>query len=168
VSHEQKAGDMPVNDKTADRVNDLISTCMDSNEGFLKAAKGVHDDELRATLTRIANRRSEMADELRSAQQPGARTAELGHGGGVLRRGWVDLEQRIRHGTGWRPAAGRRTRDRRTPCGRDRTHARRVTADRGARQDRHAGLKVRTGRSRSQARSATFCTPAMRAQFAQQ
>jgi uncharacterized protein (TIGR02284 family) len=88
---------MPVNDKVADRVNDLISTCMDSNEGFLKAAKGVHDDELRDTLTAIANRRSEMADELRrSAHELGARPAELGHGGGVLHRGWVDLEQRIR------------------------------------------------------------------------
>jgi uncharacterized protein (TIGR02284 family) len=88
---------MPAIGKPAERTNDLISTCMDSNEGFLKAAKGVHDDELRDTLTRIANRRSEMADELRrSVQQIGARPAELGHAGGVLRGGWVDLEQRIR------------------------------------------------------------------------
>ena len=83
--------------KLAKRVNDLISTCLDSNEGFLKAAKGVHDDELRDILTRTANRRAEMAAELRpAAESLGARPAELGHGGGVLHSGWVDLEQRIR------------------------------------------------------------------------
>ncbi|HET8550735.1 MAG TPA: PA2169 family four-helix-bundle protein [Bryobacteraceae bacterium] len=88
---------MSTRNRPQKRVNDLISTCMDSNEGFLKAAKGIHDDELRETLTRIANRRAEMADELRrSAEGLGGQPAQRGHGGGVLRGGWVDLEQRIR------------------------------------------------------------------------
>lgn len=84
-------------DKLPKRLNDLISTLMDSNEGFLKAAKGVHDDGLRNTLTATANRRADMANELRRrAEQADVAPAQLGHAGGVLHSGWVDLEQRIR------------------------------------------------------------------------
>jgi len=45
-------------------LNDLIATCRDSEEGFGKAAKGVHDDNLRTRFVAIEKQRSDFADEL--------------------------------------------------------------------------------------------------------
>jgi uncharacterized protein (TIGR02284 family) len=87
-------------DSMADTVgllNDLISSCLDSAEGFGKAAKDVHSDALRGLFTKCARRREEFADELASeVTRLGGQPAQRGHGGGVLHRGWVDIEQRIR------------------------------------------------------------------------
>lgn len=84
-------------DETIDTLNDLISTCRDAEEGYSKAAKGVHRREVRDRFLTCARRRSEFADELKEhVVRLGGTPAEAGHGGGVLHRGWVDLEQRIR------------------------------------------------------------------------
>jgi uncharacterized protein (TIGR02284 family) len=78
-------------------LNDLISTCLDSEEGFRKAAKGAHSDELREHLMKFAQQRQDFARELQEwVRRLNAKPAEQGHAGGVLHRGWVDLEQRIR------------------------------------------------------------------------
>lgn len=78
-------------------LNDLIATCNDSWEGFGKAAKGVHDDGLRSWLTDVSLQREgfarRLSDEVRKA---GGEPAHAGHGGGILHRGWVDLETRVR------------------------------------------------------------------------
>jgi uncharacterized protein (TIGR02284 family) len=87
---------MPDKDIVSD-LNDLISTCRDSEEGFGKAAKGVHDDRLRDVLTTDARVHADWADELaRWVGQLGAHAAATPHWGGILHRGWVDLETRIR------------------------------------------------------------------------
>jgi uncharacterized protein (TIGR02284 family) len=78
-------------------LNDLISTCRDSQEGFSKAAKGVHSDDLRRVFMNIFEERGRFAEELRNlvlAEQ--SQPADLPHGGGPLHRGWIDLEARIR------------------------------------------------------------------------
>jgi uncharacterized protein (TIGR02284 family) len=78
-------------------LNDLISTCRDSEEGFGKAAKGAHSDELRDRLMNIVQQRHDFAAELQEqVRRLGGEPAERAHGGGVLHSGWVDLEQRIR------------------------------------------------------------------------
>jgi uncharacterized protein (TIGR02284 family) len=78
-------------------LNDLISTCRDSQEGFGKAAKGVHSDALRERFTEIAGKRADFADEIaREVRRLGGEPAAMPHGGGILHRGWVDLETRIR------------------------------------------------------------------------
>jgi uncharacterized protein (TIGR02284 family) len=70
---------------------------VDSEEGYAKAAKGVHNDELRDRLTDISGRRGEFADELRTlASGSGAPSSTDAHFGGILHRGWVDLETRLR------------------------------------------------------------------------
>jgi uncharacterized protein (TIGR02284 family) len=78
-------------------LNDLIATCNDSWEGFGKAAKGVHDDQFRNWLTDVSLQRAgfarRLSDEVRKA---GGEPAQEGHGGGILHRGWVDLETRLR------------------------------------------------------------------------
>lgn len=78
-------------------LNDLVSTCNDSWEGFGKAAKGVHDDELRNWLTEVSGERARFAQELSDqVTKRGGQPADAGHFGGILHRGWVDLESRIR------------------------------------------------------------------------
>jgi uncharacterized protein (TIGR02284 family) len=78
-------------------LNDLIATCNDSWEAFGKAAKGVHDDQFRNWLTDVSLQRAgfarRLSDEVRKA---GGDPAQEGHGGGILHRGWVDLETRLR------------------------------------------------------------------------
>jgi|SRR5581483_2521458 len=81
-----------------DRIlNDLIATCRDSAEGFGKAAKGAHSDQLREQLTAIESSRSDFADQLMQlAKNLGFQPEAAGHVGEILHRGWVDLETRIR------------------------------------------------------------------------
>lgn len=76
---------------------DLASTCRDAEEGLNKAAKGVHDDELRRILDVYSVERSQFAAEWdEHVRAIGGEPGDTGHGGGVLRAGWTDLEQRIR------------------------------------------------------------------------
>jgi uncharacterized protein (TIGR02284 family) len=78
-------------------LNDLIATCRDAEEGYAKAAKGVHDNALSDQLTEISGRRGQFADELsKVVSSLGGQSATDAHYGGILHRGWVDLETRIR------------------------------------------------------------------------
>ena len=81
-----------------DRIlNDLIATCRDSAEGFGKAAKGAHSDQLREQLTEIERTRGDFADQLTElAKNLGFQAETTGHIGEILHSGWVDLEARIR------------------------------------------------------------------------
>jgi uncharacterized protein (TIGR02284 family) len=78
-------------------LNDLISTCRDSEEGFGKAAKGVHSDNLRNRFTGIARQRSDFADELaRYVKKIGVDPPASGHQSAIQHRGWRELEESIR------------------------------------------------------------------------
>src|SRR3954451_21823347 len=78
-------------------LRDLAATCRDAEEGYNKAAKGVHNDDSRSIFDKYSQERAQFARELDDhAVRLGGHAGETGHGGGVLRRGWVDLEQRIR------------------------------------------------------------------------
>lgn len=82
---------------TARIINDLIATCHDAEEGYAKAAKGVHDHALSERLTAISGRRGQFAEELRKVVSGlGEPASSDAHFGGILHRGWVDLEARIR------------------------------------------------------------------------
>lgn len=80
-----------------DLLNDLISTCRDSEEGFGKAAKGCHDTTLRHRFTGIARQRADFADELAGhVGRLGGRPAESGHLSGIQEAGWRELAVSIR------------------------------------------------------------------------
>jgi uncharacterized protein (TIGR02284 family) len=82
---------------TARVINDLIATCHDAEEGYAKAAKGVHDHALSERLTAISGERGKFAEELRKVvSELGEPASSDAHFGGILHRGWVDLEARIR------------------------------------------------------------------------
>lgn len=83
-------------------IRDLAATCRDAEEGFNKAAKGVHSDKFLVTLDRYSTERSQFAAELDEAiRQRGAAPGDTGHGSGPLRRGWRELEARIRPKNDW-------------------------------------------------------------------
>ena len=81
----------------ADVVKDLIASCLDSEEGFGKAAKGVHSDTLRHRFTGIARQRADFADELAAyLKGQGIEPPDSGHQSGIQHRGWRELEVSIR------------------------------------------------------------------------
>jgi uncharacterized protein (TIGR02284 family) len=66
-------------------------------EGFGKAAKGVHSDELRKRLIRIARQRAEFADEpAGQVKAIDGEPAASGHLSGIQHRGWRELETGLR------------------------------------------------------------------------
>jgi len=78
-------------------LQDLAATCRDAEDCFNKAAKGVHNDELRSRFDRYSVERGQFANELDQAvQQNGGAPGDTGHGSGLLRRGWKEPEARIR------------------------------------------------------------------------
>lgn len=80
-----------------DTLNDLISTCRDSQEGFSKAAKGVHSDALRRLFMDVFDERGRFAADLQDyVRRIGASPADRPHGSSTLQRGWVELETNIR------------------------------------------------------------------------
>jgi len=88
---------MPDNKKALKALHDLVATCNDAAEGFGKAAKGVHNADLSNWLAQASADREGFASDLSHAieklgDQP---RADL-HEGGILHKGWVDLEQRLR------------------------------------------------------------------------
>lgn len=83
--------------RTWKALSDLIATCHDAEEGYGKAAKGVHDNRLSDRLAEISGERGRFAEEIgRFVQSPAGRADTDLHEGGILHRGWVDLETRIR------------------------------------------------------------------------
>jgi len=78
-------------------LNDLIATCYDAEEGYAKAAKGVHDHDLSGRLAALSGERGKFARRLSTVVlQLGGEPATDAHYGGILHSGWVDLETRIR------------------------------------------------------------------------
>ena len=78
-------------------LRDLAATCRDAEEGFNKAAKGVHNDEFRAILDKYSVERSQFASEWDDLlRQNGSEPGDQGHAGGPARAGWTELETRIR------------------------------------------------------------------------
>src|SRR5947208_3417215 len=78
-------------------LHDLVATCNDAVEGYAKAAKGIHDTNLTNWLEGISNERDCFVSALDDAvKKLGGKPRSDLHEGGILHRGWVDLETRIR------------------------------------------------------------------------
>ncbi len=83
--------------KALKALHDLVATNNDAAEGFAKAAKGVHDTDLSNWLAQASADRDHFADDLGNAiKSLGDQPAADLHEGGILHKGWVDLEQRLR------------------------------------------------------------------------
>ncbi len=85
------------NDQHVKVLNDLIASCHDAEEGYAKAAKGAHNTRISDHLTKLSGEREHFASELyQVVRSLGGEPARDAHFGGILHRGWVDLETRIR------------------------------------------------------------------------
>ncbi len=85
------------NEKALKALHDLVATCNDAAEGYAKAAKGVHDQELGDRLANISDERTRFGEDLTAAlSRLGEQPRTDVHGGGILHAGWVDLEQSLR------------------------------------------------------------------------
>lgn len=83
--------------KTLKALHDLVATCNDAAEGYAKAAKGVHDADLSNWLAQASADRDRFATDLnRAIKDLGDEPRMDLHEGGILHKGWVDLEQRLR------------------------------------------------------------------------
>jgi uncharacterized protein (TIGR02284 family) len=83
--------------KAVKAVHDLIATHNDAAEGYAKAAKGVHDPDLSNWLAAASADREHFAADLTDALEEMGEQSRLDlHEGGILHKGWVDLEQRLR------------------------------------------------------------------------
>jgi uncharacterized protein (TIGR02284 family) len=74
------------------RLNQLIHTCKDGENGFRTAALAAHDQELRRLFESYSQQRAEMAAELqleirRLARDP----VDSGHTAAALHRAWMDI-----------------------------------------------------------------------------
>jgi uncharacterized protein (TIGR02284 family) len=88
---------MAGNESALRALHDLIATSNDAAEGFAKAAKGVHDRELSDWLAAASNQREGFSAELNKELKNMGEEPRLDlHEGGILHKGWVDLEQRLR------------------------------------------------------------------------
>ena len=87
---------MKHSEKTSKAIHDLIATCNDAAEGYGKAAKGVRDPELSNWLATASSDREGFAADLSHELQEMGEEARVDlHEGGILHKGWVDLEQSI-------------------------------------------------------------------------
>jgi uncharacterized protein (TIGR02284 family) len=83
--------------KTLKALHDLVATCNDASEGYGKAAKGAHDPDLSNWLAQASADREHFASDLNFAiEQLGDQPRVDLHEGGILHKGWVDLEQHLR------------------------------------------------------------------------
>lgn len=88
---------MTHSEKTLKALHDLVATCNDAAEGYAKAAKAVHDTDLSDWLASASADRERFAADLTHALEEMGEEPRLDlHEGGILHKGWVDLEQRLR------------------------------------------------------------------------
>ena len=79
-------------DETA-AVNHLIERLMDGELGFTAASEDASDPDLKATLLRYSNQRSDYAEALQSIVEDAGEKAEYtGTLGAILHRGWINLK----------------------------------------------------------------------------
>ena len=79
-------------------LNSLIETCRDGERGFRLAAEQVADAGLKSLFLECAAQRARFASELLPhAQRLGGTGATDGTTAAALHRGWMTLENRLRH-----------------------------------------------------------------------
>src|SRR5438874_11424679 len=82
------------------KINDLIETLKDGQEGFKQAAQGVKDPQLKSLFTDYSLQRSRFATELQSeARVLGESEPETSSSAaGALHRAWINLKSAVTKG----------------------------------------------------------------------
>lgn len=83
-----------LDDKTVDKLQDLLSINIDSQRGFEEAAENTNDPELKSLFRDFSQRRAHNAAELRQAiSSAGKEPTNSGSVSATLHRWWIDAKQ---------------------------------------------------------------------------
>jgi len=79
------------------KLNKLIETCKDGQEGFLTASQNVSDPDIKRLLTEYSLQRTKFAEELQTkAKETGESAPEnAGSVSGTAHRGWINLKSAV-------------------------------------------------------------------------
>ncbi len=88
------------NDRAVSRLNSLIETCKDGENGFRCAARAVQDNgELHLVFHAYAQERAGFAAELQAeVRRLGGDAEKRGSIGGAVHRGWMDIKAAVTGG----------------------------------------------------------------------
>jgi uncharacterized protein (TIGR02284 family) len=86
-------------DRIADVLSRLTATCVDGEQGFVTAAEGIKDPQIRALFRRYARQRRDFRLELeRAARRFGTRLDTSGSVAGTLHHAWMDIKSTVTRG----------------------------------------------------------------------
>jgi uncharacterized protein (TIGR02284 family) len=84
------------NDEVIDKLNDLIETCKDGQEGFKSASEGIERSDLKTTFYEFSQQRANFAGELQGlVRSLGGDPDTSGSISGAVHRGWIDLKSAV-------------------------------------------------------------------------
>jgi uncharacterized protein (TIGR02284 family) len=84
------------NDSVISTLNNLIETCKDGQKGYLTAANGLRNTDLKTLFKTYSRRRAEFAGALQDeVVRLGGKAKDHGSAVGVLHRGWIDLRAAV-------------------------------------------------------------------------
>src|SRR3954454_1075840 len=84
------------NDDVVSRLNNLIETCRDGQQGFKEAAERVESSDLKTLFYEFSQQRAEFAGVLQElVRSMGGDPENSGSTAGALHRGWIDLKSAI-------------------------------------------------------------------------
>lgn len=85
-----------MNHDVTKRLNDLIETSKDGEQGFLKAARDTKSPELSALFTQCAQRCVDGARELQAlVREMGGEPEKSGSAAAALHRGWISVKEAV-------------------------------------------------------------------------
>jgi len=83
-------------DDVVSKLNELIETCKDGQEGFKQAAEGVERSDLKSLFFEFSQQRAHFAGELQGiVQKLGGDPETSGSTAGAMHRGWINLKSAI-------------------------------------------------------------------------
>ncbi|MGI8742270.1 MAG: ferritin-like domain-containing protein [Bryobacteraceae bacterium] len=81
------------NEETIDHLNGLIEVCKDGEQGYLEAAKTVHNSQVTTIFNEYAKQRAHFARDLQTeVERLGGSPPDHGSLTAALHRGWMDLK----------------------------------------------------------------------------
>lgn len=84
------------NEEVVDRLNKLIQTARDGQEGFKEAAEAIENDDLKNLLMKYSHDRAVFAGVLQNeVLRLGGEYEDSGSVGGALHRGWLNLKAAV-------------------------------------------------------------------------
>ena len=83
-------------DNAISTLNNLIETCKDGQEGFLEAAEGVKNSELKTLFLAYSQQRAQFAGVLQNeVLRMGGEPEKAGSVAAKLHRGWIDIKSAV-------------------------------------------------------------------------